>query len=107
MSNRLKNKVAIITGGASGLGFAGVKLFLQEGAKVVVVDYDQKQTKKTVGPLIEAGKSVIAIQADVSKEEDWAKVVKQTLAKFGKIDILVNNAGVHVAQDVLHTNVAD
>lgn len=107
MSKRLKNKVAIITGGASGLGLSGVNLFLQEGAKVVVVDFDKKQTKKTITPLIEAGKDVIAINADVSKEEEWEKIVKETVAKFGRIDILVNNAGVHVAQDVLHTTVED
>ena len=107
MGTRLKNKVAIITGGASGLGFAGVNLFLEEGAKVVVVDFNDKQIKKTIKPLIDAGKNVIAIKADVSKESDWAKIVKKTVEKFGKINILVNNAGTHVAQDVLHTNVDD
>ena len=50
MGTRLKNKVAIITGGASGLGFAGVNLFLEEGAKVVVVDFNDKQIKKTIKP---------------------------------------------------------
>lgn len=104
---RLENKVAIITGGASGLGLAGVKLFLEEGAKVVVVDYSEEQMAKAIGPLAEEGKEVICVHADVSKEEDWENVVKTAVEKFGKIDVLVNNAGTHVAQDVLHTTVED
>ena len=107
MGSRLKDKVAIITGGASGLGFAGVKLFLQEGASVVVVDYDDKQLKKVIKPLEDKGKNVIGIKADVSNEEDWKKVVKKTVAKFKKIDVLVNNAGIHIPQDVLNTKVED
>lgn len=102
---RLEGKVAIITGGASGLGLSGVRLFLKEGAKVVVVDYDEEQAAKVITPLAEEEKPVIFVKTDVSKEEDWENVVKTTLEEYGKIDILVNNAGIHLPQDVLNCTV--
>ena len=102
---RLNEKVAIVTGGASGLGLSAVRLFLKEGAKVVVADYDEEQADKVIAPMIEEGKSVLFVKTDVSSEKDWENVVKTTLDTYGKIDILVNNAGIHLPQDVLNCTV--
>jgi len=104
---RLEGKVAIITGGASGLGLSAVRLFLREGAKVVVADYDEKQAAREIQPLMNGKQPVLFVKADVSKEADWENVVKETLARFGKINVLINNAGIHCPQDVLSAKVED
>ena len=88
---RLQNKVAIVTGAASGMGAATAKLFAAEGAKVVVTDI-----------LVEEGESLVSgiggdtrfKRVDVTKEADWNALVTLTLSAFGQIDVLINNAGV-------------
>ncbi|MCH3921274.1 SDR family NAD(P)-dependent oxidoreductase [Limosilactobacillus sp.] len=95
MTDRLKDKVAIITGAASGQGAAEARLFLQEGAYVVATDVQFDLLKKQANKFAEKfGDRILPIIQDVTKEDDWQKVVDQTMAKFGKIDILVNNAGI-------------
>ena len=89
---RLKNKVALITGGAGGIGQAAAKLFLEEGAKVVIVDNDEKALEKVSVAL--AHENLTFCQADVSKPDDVKMYVKQTLEVFGKINIFFNNAGI-------------
>lgn len=88
---RLENKVAIITGGAGGIGLAAVKRFLKEGAKVAIVDYDKQQGQKIEAEL---GENVAFFAVDVSKLADVKEMVEQVVDRFGKIDILVNNAGI-------------
>lgn len=88
---RLENKVAIITGGAGGIGFAAVNRFLEEGAKVAIVDYDKQQGEKIEAEL---GENVAFFAVDVSKLADVKEMVKQVVDRFGKIDILINNAGI-------------
>ncbi|MBD8038217.1 3-oxoacyl-ACP reductase FabG [Solibacillus sp. A46] len=88
---RLENKVAIITGGAGGIGYAAVKRFLEEGAKVAVVDYDKEQGEKLAADL---GENVAFFAVDVSKLAEVKQMVEQVVAHFGTIDILVNNAGI-------------
>jgi NAD(P)-dependent dehydrogenase (short-subunit alcohol dehydrogenase family) len=83
---RLKDKVAIITGGNQGIGRAVVELFVKEGAKVVVGDLGEPKEK--FGPNIEG------MRLDVTKEDEWTKLVEATVAKYGRIDVLVNNAGI-------------
>ncbi len=83
---RLKDKVAIITGGNQGIGRAIVDLFAQEGATVVVGDLSEP--KKPFGSNIEG------MRLDVTKEEDWQEIVAATTKKYGRVDILVNNAGI-------------
>ncbi|MEK5183698.1 3-oxoacyl-ACP reductase FabG [Solibacillus sp. FSL R5-0449] len=88
---RLENKVAIITGGAGGIGLAAVKRFLEEGAKVAIVDYDKQQGEKIEAEL---GENVAFFAVDVSKLADVKEMVQQVVDRFGKIDILINNAGI-------------
>ncbi len=86
---RLKNKIAIITGGGSGFGAGIVKKFIQEGAKVVVADINLKNAKKVA---MDTGG--FAIEVDVSNSLSFKNMVDKTLEKFGKIEIMVNNAGI-------------
>lgn len=88
---RLDNKVAIITGAASGMGLAAVEVFTKEGAKVVATDIAFDELKK-VTAVIDG--DILCVNLDVTSEEQWKNVVAETKEKFGKIDILINNAGV-------------
>jgi len=90
---RVEGKVAIITGGAGGLGKVTAERLLKEGAKVVIVDLFEEPLQKTKEELSAYGE-VLAVQADVSKEEDVEKYVNATIEAFGRIDIFCNNAGI-------------
>lgn len=90
--NRLKDKVAIITGGAGGIGLATAKLFLQESAKVVIVDLNQEVLEKAAFELDHENLSYCV--ADVSKVADTEKYVERTLEVHGRIDIYFANAGI-------------
>lgn len=87
----VNGKVAIITGSSRGIGRATALLFAKEGAKVVVNYKSEEKKAKEVASTI--GKNALLIQADVTKENDVKRLVKETLKQFGRIDILVNNAG--------------
>lgn len=91
---RLKNKVAIVTGGARGIGKAIAILFAKEGAKVVIIARTATEINNTVSEIRQNGGEVIGIVGDVSKWEDIENLVSNTISNFGTIDILVNNAGV-------------
>ncbi|MEK7656524.1 MAG: 3-oxoacyl-[acyl-carrier-protein] reductase [Elusimicrobiota bacterium] len=92
---RLKDKVAIITGAAQGIGRAAAELFLREGGKVVLVDLDEAMVQKAAAEAASAaGGEALGLRGDVVKYADCDSVVKGALDKFGKIDILVNNAGI-------------
>jgi NAD(P)-dependent dehydrogenase (short-subunit alcohol dehydrogenase family) len=87
--NKLKSKVAVITGGSSGIGFATAKEFIREGAKVVIFGRSQEALDES---LKELGSNAIGIQGDITKLEDIDKLYQQTFANFGNIDILFVNA---------------
>jgi 3alpha(or 20beta)-hydroxysteroid dehydrogenase len=89
--NRLENKVAIITGASQGMGKAHATLFIQEGAKVILTDLNEKDGKVLADKL---GENAFFVKHDVTKADEWANVVKEGEAKFGTINVLVNNAGV-------------
>jgi NAD(P)-dependent dehydrogenase (short-subunit alcohol dehydrogenase family) len=89
---QLENKVAIITGGAGSIGKATAKLFLEEGAKVLLVDIDETQLKEAVNDL--GNKNVAYCVADVSKAIEVEGYVNEAVKLFGKIDVFFNNAGI-------------
>jgi len=90
---RLEDKIAIVTGAASGFG-AGIALrFASEGAKVVVNDVDADGARRTVGQIAGGGGRAIACAGDVSKDADVARLIAAAIDAFGRLDIVVNNAG--------------
>lgn len=91
---KLKDKVALITGGSLGLGKATAMLFAEEGAKVVITGRTEKTLKETVEEAKKKGLELDYLVSDVSKEEDCKEAVDYVIDKYGKIDILFNNAGV-------------
>lgn len=91
---RLENKVALITGGAGSIGQTTAKLFLEEGASVVLVDLDEGALKKIAGEL---GAKAAYVAADVTKSEDVKRYATEAVKHFGKIDIFFNNAGIEGA----------
>jgi len=91
---RLEKKVAVVTGGANGIGEAYTKGLASEGASVVIADIDAQRGKKIVGEIEKSGGKALFVQTDVSKKEDTEKMVSATIQGFGSIDILVNNAGI-------------
>jgi len=93
---RLEGKVALITGGARGQGAAEAKLFIKEGAKVVIADILDEEGKKLEAEIIELGGECFYTHLDVSNSANWQNTVKTAVTRFGKIDILVNNAGIAV-----------
>src|SRR5271163_1203966 len=88
---RLEGKVAVITGGNSGIGLAAAKAFVSEGAQVVIAGRDRKTLDQAVSEL---GSKAIAVQVDVSKLSDIDELYKRTKEKFGRIDVLFANAGI-------------
>jgi len=90
----LKGKVAIVTGGASGMGAAISGSFVKEGANVVIADVNLDAAKKMAEKLSKGGAKAIAVKCDVSKKADADNLAAAAMKEFGKIDILVNNAGV-------------
>ncbi|MBI2314427.1 MAG: glucose 1-dehydrogenase [Betaproteobacteria bacterium] len=91
---RLKGKVAIVTGGAQGLGRAIATLFAKEGAKVVIVDLDSSKAAEAISGISKEGGEGFFVIADVSNSAQVKKAVEATIDKYKKLDILVNNAGV-------------
>jgi NAD(P)-dependent dehydrogenase (short-subunit alcohol dehydrogenase family) len=97
---RLKDKVAIVTGGGHGMGEAEARLFAREGAKVVVADILADMGESVAADIRKSGGEARFVQIDVTKDEEWAKLIEATLAAYGKLDILVNNAGVFIGKGI-------
>lgn len=94
MAQRLKNKTALITGSARGIGYAIASLFAQEGADIVLSDVNETILNEAAAKIKTQGVEVLAVKTDVTSEAQVEELVKKTVDKFGKVDILVNNAGI-------------
>ena len=91
---RLKDKVAIVTGAASGIGKATATVFAEHGAKVVVADIDEDRANQTVTTIRDAGNKAVYVQTDVTTLDNTERMVQETLNNYGKLDILVSSAGI-------------
>ena len=91
---RLENKVALISGGARGMGAVEAHMFAAEGARVIIGDVLEDEGRQTEASVNEAGGECVFVRLDVTSEADWNAAVATAVARFGKLDILVNNAGI-------------
>ncbi|NNN04711.1 MAG: 3-oxoacyl-[acyl-carrier-protein] reductase [Elusimicrobia bacterium] len=104
---RLKDKVAVITGAAQGIGLATAELFLSEGARVAIVDVDAAKAEAAARTLNAGGEVCLGMACDVRRFADCEAAVKAVLAKWGKLDILVNNAGLTKDNLIMRISEAD
>jgi NAD(P)-dependent dehydrogenase (short-subunit alcohol dehydrogenase family) len=92
---RLAGRVALVTGGGGGIGAATCRLFAEEGARVAVVDRDGDAAARVAGSIRPAGRA-LAIAADLARESEARRAVRETVGRFGRLDVLVNNAAVRL-----------
>jgi 3(or 17)beta-hydroxysteroid dehydrogenase len=104
MMGRVQGKVALVTGGASGLGKATATALAREGAKVVIADVNEAGAKQLAGEL---GGAALALRLDVTSEADWQRAIAETVRAFGGLHVLVNNAGIVVVRSIEDTSVED
>jgi NAD(P)-dependent dehydrogenase (short-subunit alcohol dehydrogenase family) len=96
MAGQVSGKVALITGGASGIGAACAELLAREGAKVAVSDIDDLRGPELVARIKKSGGEAMYLHQDVTSEEQWVEVVAEVVARYGRLDILVSNAGIGI-----------
>ena len=94
MKISFENKVALVTGAASGLGLATAKAFAEAGASVVLADWNEKEVQAAAKDLASKGHRTLAVRCDVSDDAQVEAMVKQTVATFGRLDAACNNAGI-------------
>ncbi|KAK4493085.1 hypothetical protein RD792_018081 [Penstemon davidsonii] len=106
VNKRLEGKVAIVTGGASGIGASTVNLFCEQGAKVVIADIQDNLGQSLAAKL---GDNVLYVHCDVSDEEQVTNLVDTAVSEFGQLDIMYNNAGIMsgIFESILNTNKSD
>lgn len=104
MNARLQDKVALVTGGASGVGLEVVKLMLTQGAQVVFSDINAAAGQTLADAL---GERAMFLPHDVASEADWSRVIGSMMERFGHLDVLVNNAGILLPGDILDGRVED
>lgn len=97
---RLRDKIAIVTGGAAGIGRATAELFAEEGSSVVVADLDQSSGLEAVTSIESTGGRAVFVQTDISRESDAKRVVEEAIRVYGRLDILVNNAAAFVLKGI-------
>ena len=91
---RLKNKIALVTGAASGMGESAALIFAREGAKVVAADILEKEGAAVAASIVSTGGESMFLRMDVSDEDQWRDSVRATVKRYGRLDVLVNNAGI-------------
>lgn len=97
--SRLDGKVALISGGARGIGAETARLMSKAGAKIVIGDVLAGPAAETIASIREAGGEAISVTLDVATEASWSATISKTVGTYGKLDILVNNAGVFLGRD--------
>ena len=102
--DRVKGKVAIVTGAGSGIGRAIALLLAKEGAKVIISDVNEVNGKKVADEIKRGGGGALFMKHDVTIESDWEGLIRATLERFGKLDVLVNNAGVMLWKKIEDTS---
>jgi NAD(P)-dependent dehydrogenase (short-subunit alcohol dehydrogenase family) len=104
---RLENRIAVVTGAGKGIGWGIATVLSKEGAKVVVVDWDEIAGARTAEEIRRSGGDAIFVKCDVSNEDQVKAMVRMAIDKYGRIDVLVNNAGVGVYKPVLEATSRD
>src|SRR6266704_4400496 len=97
MTGQVQGKVALVTGGASGIGAAVSELLAREGASVAVTDVDDLKGPEVVADIKKAGHDAVFLHQDVTSEASWVEVVPEVEKRFGRLDILVSNAGIGIS----------
>lgn len=104
---RVASKVALVTGGASGIGRATALLLAREGARVAIGDHDPAAGDAAVAALRDTGAEALFVLLDVRREADWDRAVSTVVGAWGRLDVLVNNAGIGHAAAILDTSLED
>ena len=104
---RLEGKVALISGGARGMGAAEARIFAREGARVAIGDLLEDEGARLEAEIAEAGGEAIFVRLDVTSEADWTRAVEMVVSRFEKLDVLVNNAGIYHKAQVVETTAED
>src|SRR5262249_23655322 len=106
---RLAGKVALVTGGAFGMGASECELVAKEGAKVAVADIAEAQGRDVVDRIAKAGGQARFVRLDVAVEDDWRAAVADVAGAYGKLDVLVNNAGISggIEEDIMSSTAWD
>lgn len=103
-TGRVAGKVALVTGGASGIGAESARRLAREGAALTITDLNDVAGEALVGEILDAGGQAIFVRHDVTSEDDWAAAVAATVARFGRLDVLLNNAGIAITGQTLMTH---
>lgn len=103
----IENKVAVVTGAASGIGYACAKRFIDEGAKVMLSDIAQENGAKAIKTLDASGKNAHYVQCDVRKSQDIESLFQHTMEVFGRVDVVIANAGIVHVSDILELQEPD
>jgi NAD(P)-dependent dehydrogenase (short-subunit alcohol dehydrogenase family) len=104
---RLAGKVALISGGARGMGAAEARMFAREGAQVVIGDVLEAEGRAVEAEIAHKGGAAVFVRLDVTREADWQAAVKATTGRFGKLDVLVNNAGIGGGRPIEETTLEE
>lgn len=107
MGTRVADKVALVTGGASGIGAGCALRLAEEGASVIITDIDDKLGQETVARINHSGGKASYINLDVRKEDAWQAVIASIKSQYGKLNILVNNAGIGIGGSIVEMSLED